>query len=353
MLENSYEIEFKKIPFIDRKLKVISKKSLIVGVKYSGKSFLIYDYLSKMDKSSYIYIDLMDSSNDIDLLNEKLNNFCQEKSIKTVAIDNYDKRLNLPKVENVIITSCSNIEISGYTKYTLYNLDFEEFLAFDKSVDINQSYNNFLQNGGIGDIISLHQVVKHKRLKEIVELICDNITKKEILKIIALFVTQELSVYRLFITLKKQIKISKDTTYRHIKELEDNFIIHKIEKLNQPKSAKKYYLFDFAIITAITDKKDFFKIFENATYLELLKKEYKVFYTNEFTFYIPDEKKALLCIPFCDLNSTRLQKKSLIDECIKLDVSKIEIITVQSEFLIQVDNILIEAIPFYIWAVGL
>ena len=47
ILESCYEIHFSKINFIERKVKITNPKTILYGAPKTGKSFLIYDFLSK------------------------------------------------------------------------------------------------------------------------------------------------------------------------------------------------------------------------------------------------------------------------------------------------------------------
>ena len=44
-LEACYEINFSKVNFIERKIKITNPKTIITGAAKTGKSYLIYDFL--------------------------------------------------------------------------------------------------------------------------------------------------------------------------------------------------------------------------------------------------------------------------------------------------------------------
>ena len=54
-LEVCYEINFSKVNFIERKIKIEHNKTIISGASKTGKSYLIYDFLSVF-KAKNIYI---------------------------------------------------------------------------------------------------------------------------------------------------------------------------------------------------------------------------------------------------------------------------------------------------------
>lgn len=62
-LEACYEIEFNKINFLERKTRITHPKTILSGPLRSGKSYLIYDYLSNFKSEHYLYLDLNDLRN--------------------------------------------------------------------------------------------------------------------------------------------------------------------------------------------------------------------------------------------------------------------------------------------------
>ena len=46
LLEENYQINFSKINFLERKIKIINSKTIICGPSKVGKSYLVYDFLS-------------------------------------------------------------------------------------------------------------------------------------------------------------------------------------------------------------------------------------------------------------------------------------------------------------------
>ena len=63
VLEACYEINFSKVNFIERKVKITHPKTIITGAANTGKSYLIYDYLANFKTKEYLYIDFNDSRN--------------------------------------------------------------------------------------------------------------------------------------------------------------------------------------------------------------------------------------------------------------------------------------------------
>ena len=85
-LEACYEINFSKINFIERKIKIEDPKTIISGASKTGKSYLIYDFLSEFKAKDYIYIDLLDLRNDIEEISQNLAKFIKMNEITVLVI---------------------------------------------------------------------------------------------------------------------------------------------------------------------------------------------------------------------------------------------------------------------------
>ena len=112
-----------------------------------------------------------------------------------------------------------------------------------------------------------------------------------------------------------------------------------VEKLYQPKAAKKIFLIDFTIKGAFTFQRDFIKLFENMLFLELIKKDYKLFYTDYIDLYEPNKKTAFLIMPFTPSEIIKMKLNILQKEFSKLKIEKVHIITLEYEEEFEKDKI--------------
>ena len=86
LLEENYEINFSKVNFLERKTKIENKKTIICGASKVGKSYLVYDFLSKFKNEEYLYIDFFDLRNsNIDKELSLLDDFISLKDIKVLV----------------------------------------------------------------------------------------------------------------------------------------------------------------------------------------------------------------------------------------------------------------------------
>ncbi|MCD8477164.1 MAG: hypothetical protein LRY68_04000 [Sulfurospirillum sp.] len=93
----------------------------------------MFDHLSRYESKEYLYIDLADERIDKAEIIDYLETFVRQNSLQLLIIESFDFSFTLPYVPEIILTTpftCKTLE--GFHNDTLYPLDFEEFLAFDK-----------------------------------------------------------------------------------------------------------------------------------------------------------------------------------------------------------------------------
>ncbi len=352
-LETCYEINFSKINFIERKVKITNPKTIISGASKTGKTYLIYDFLSNFKSNEYLYIDFSDLRNDLIEIAKNLEEFIKKNEIIVLILENFEFQFSLPSCENIIISTSSNEIIEGFEHINLNALDFEEYLLHDnKHQNITQSFNSFLKFGNLPEIINLEEHKKIQRLQEIIKLICKDETQYEILKIMIENIDEKKSLFQLFNSLKTKIKLSKDKFYEVCKILENSRIIYFLPKYNQEKSTKKIFCYNYSFLNAITYTKKFKNEFSNMVFLELINKYEDIYYYEQIDFYIKSKNIAVVSIPFFNtfLNNNLIKK--IIKNALELNIKEINIITISNNEKIHDPKIKINVIPFYEWALS-
>ena len=104
-LEACYEINFSKVNFQERKIKITEPKTIISGAFKTGKSYLIYDFLSTFKPKEYLYIDFSDLRNEISDVSKNLEKFMETNEIIVLVLENFDFQFELPPCENIIISN--------------------------------------------------------------------------------------------------------------------------------------------------------------------------------------------------------------------------------------------------------
>jgi len=351
-LEFSYELEFSKINFLERKERITYPKTIVFGAPKTGKSYLIFDYLSNFESNEYIYIDLNDFRNKKDEIINFLPSFIKENKIKILVLENFDFDFDIPTCDSIIISTYNNTKVPGFKSIFVQALDFEEYLLHDfKHQNTITSFNYFLKYGNLPELINIDENKKIKRLQEIIKLFAKDSTEEEVLKLLFLSIDEKKSINQLFTILKKSIKISKDRFYELCKYYESNQIIFFIKKYNHEKSTKKLYAYNHAFLNSISNVKKFKNVFTNMIYLHLQKEYKNIYYLDKVDFYIEDNKTLILSIPFFNnlLGNTIIKKiQSTIDE---LEIIEVFIITVGNSDKLFYKKTAINILPFYEWSV--
>ena len=353
LLEYLYEKEFTKINFFERKKKIDHNYTILLGPPKSGKSYLIYDYLSNFKSEQYLYIDFNDPKiTNYDFI-VYLQNFIDENSIEVLVLENFKFTFEIPKVTNIIITTNISKTILDFSIVRLMPLDFEEFILFDtKHQNITNSFNNFLKYGNIPEIIEIPDQKKHIRNYEICKLYTNSEVELQILLLLIRSSSEKKSIFQLFNQLKKTTKISKDRFYSVIESFIKNNIIFFIEKYNQPKATKKIFLFNHALLDIATYQKNFNNLFKNMIFLELYHKKYDLFYLENIDFYIPKLDTIILSIPFFNDFLWEKLAKNILLIIQEYNIKNIYILTVSNTQIIYLEEIEVNIIPFVDWVLG-
>jgi predicted AAA+ superfamily ATPase len=349
LLENLYDIKHKNNHYYDRKLSITSKRTLICGVKKSGKTSLIIDYLSNFSQEEILYIDLKDTRVDKKIVIKNLNVFVKSKPIKILVIENFDNSFKLPDIEEIILTCKEKVE--GFDIFYLYPLDFEEFISFDaRHSNIEHIFQIYANTGSYPQVILNSSNSVHWSMQEMLHVMIDNTTEFEIFKKFSESQSSKVSLFQIYNQLKSTIKISKDSLYKKVKKLENEKMLFLVEKYGSPKSAKKLFLIDFALKNALTFKKEFLKRFENMVFLELMKKGNIIYYSDSIDIYIPEKNYAVLCIPFLPQEMIKLKLQKILLHVKELGIKKIDIVTIGNEGKFWLKNTKCSIIPFWDWA---
>jgi predicted AAA+ superfamily ATPase len=324
LLEEFYKQDLHTPQYIERRYFLDEKSYQVNGISQSGKTALIKHILLGYKKSSYLYIDCDDLRIDVMALNETLTRFCNQNDITAVALDNYRAEIALPKVKQLIIASVAHHDYSELKTIRLYPLDFESFLAFEARYD-ESALNHFFQLGGFP---AMHRIPSEDRIRHIQRSLKSALTEIgfDIMLLATNLLTQKISAYMLYERLKTTRKISKDMLYKNFETIVVQGYLHQLEKFNHPRAVKKLYLCDTSIKNALSTQKHFGRLFENMVYLEMLKKEFTLFYDEEIDFYIPEQDRVVLCMPFGNQEALFKKIEKIEGFIITNGITKVEVV---------------------------
>ncbi|MDR0762542.1 MAG: hypothetical protein LBF13_05805, partial [Campylobacteraceae bacterium] len=253
ILEILYDNPPKTHLFLPRKYEITAKKTALYGPRFSGKSSVIIDYLNKFSRKELLYIDFSDTR--VDAKNLKpLQNFIDKNSIKVVILEHFDFQCAIPEVEEVILSSTAKLEIEGFDELFVPLLDFEEFASFNfdkKHQNIEGIFTLFEKNGTYPQMA--FGGIDIRLMQMLIQIYAQN--SFDILKNIALLQGQAISVHKLYEFLKSNIKLSKDTIYNKIAQLEKEHLIYFVSRFDKAGAAKKLYFADFTLKNILTFEK--------------------------------------------------------------------------------------------------
>jgi predicted AAA+ superfamily ATPase len=243
-------------------------------------------------------------------------------------------------------------ELSTHFRWRIYEyrgfpLTFSEILRFKQIKEkefysseelwiIKNTLNNILIYGNFPEIVlnKDNNIVKINNLKTYFDILLykDLLEKYKIdnepalkyfLKNITKSYTKTLNINKIYNELKsQQITIWKNTLYQYWEYIKSVFFAYELENFYNPKSLKKWYLYNLWFNKLLSDKENLGQSFENFVLLELLKKYDKVYFKKnwkEIDFYIEEKN---LNIQVCyELNIENLDRE--IKPLLKQDGEKI------------------------------
>ncbi len=349
LLEELYKTDLVVTKFHDRKLFLDEKSYQINGISQSGKTKLVKNYLLGLKKSSYLYIDCNDVRLDTTEINKYLGNFCKEKQIDTLVLDNYSPEVHIVNVSQLIITSEVRYNIDYLQTIQLYPLDYEEFLTYEHKYD-SSALNHFFKLGGFPAQHKVNSDERHIYIQKTLLYALDPI-EFDIITLVAKLMSQKVSAYSLYERLRVKRKISKDKLYHSYEQLIFKKYIHELQKIDHPKATKKIYLCDISVKNALSIDKHFGRLFENMIYLELLKSNKECYYHDGIDFYLPKSSEVILGMPFADERSLFKKIEQIEAFIFTYQVQKITAVTMNTEGKISHPFSKVEMLPFDIWAI--
>ncbi len=353
LLEYFYNRNINLTNYYQRKFTIPkdSKRVLIYGSPFSGKSYLIFDYLRDFNKEDYLYIDFLDPKFQFrDIIREDIEEFIEFNSIELLIFDHYTHNYfeTLPKVKQLIIISDRFYDYGKEFEYLeIPLLDYEEFFGFQKLNSEKQIFNLFLKQGTLPQLAL--NIAPKEQLFQLFIKSHFNTSEAKLLNVLAHFNGSIVTTFQLYCYAKERYKISKDLIYRQIRDFKERCIIRFIQDNINP-SSKKLIFFDFALAKYLTLSQKFPKQFDTMVALSLIKHniDFKAFGK---VGYITESRNLIIPAPFN--SEDNLWKKSHTKFSIykKYRVKIVTIITVATQYSFKIENIEFNALPFYEWVV--
>jgi len=337
--------------FIPRKVQLPAQGDInLYGVRGSGKTAIILDYIEENTKEAYLYIDCESPNLILETLNaDTLEAYLHSQKIHTLILDHYNNNFLtfLPKTQRMILLTRIPLHINIQHKIELFPLDYEEFLAFEQSSSLSRGFKHFLRSGTL-PLLAKNPKNHHHAMKIFFQS-AFNTQEQKLLLILAQHHTKHLTIHQIYTFAKEQFKVSKDWLYKTIKNFKEEKLILFIDD-HYLKSGKKMLLFDFAFAKYLTLGQPFILQFDTMIALALMKHHIKV-ETLGIHGYITEDNELILPSPFESEESLWLKSQKKFSLYKKYKIQKVTIITVTNSYHYSIEKINFEALPFDEWSV--
>jgi len=352
LLEYFQELSPQNSFFRDRKLQLPEDISFVLtGARGAGKTALILAYLNELPENIWLYIDCQDpifALEDID--SNTLERFIKEEQIETLVLDHYYEGFleYLPGCFQLVLVSRETLLAANMPTYTLYPLDYEEFLSFDRGSSPSSSFNRFLKAGTLPVVtgVSLPALSQEMRSFFYASFSED---ESRLMLILARYQGHRVTTHQLYNYAKEYFRISKDWVYRTIKRFTEEGLILFV-KDTEGKGARKMILYDFALSKYLSKSQPFPITFDAIMVLALFKHAIPFRALGIHGYLIHDGE---LLVPSAFENEESFWQKAYnkIHLYQKHHIHKITIVTVSNQYSFTLNGILFEAMPFYEWSI--
>jgi len=351
LLEHYHEHPPLNDHFILRKTMIPSAGDVnLYGVRGSGKTALILDYLMQQDEHS-LYIDLEDPNlilNTLDTL--PLQAYIDESHINELILDHYEEGMLelFPAVTRLIVISRIPLHEEGFTSLQLFPLDYEEFLAFEPASAGSIAFNHFLKSG------TLPEMAKHIKnntlfMKQFFQQQFSP-NEQSLILILARYNTQPMTTHQIYSFTKEYFKISKDFVYSTIKRFQEEGLVYFIDNAIK-RSGKKMILYDFAFVKYLTAKQPFGNQFDSMIALTLIKHK-SIFRTLGLHGYVTEEHELIIPSAFESEESFWVKSQNKFSLYKKHAIQKITIVTIANSYSFDIEKLHFEALPFDEWSIS-
>jgi hypothetical protein len=322
----------------------------LYGVRGSGKSAMVLDFIQEEPQECTLYIDMEDPNLIFAPLTvDGLQRYIDKMQIKLLVLDHYTQNTlsSFPNAERLIVVTRIRLHHAPLEPLELFPLDYEEFLAFEGSISATHAFNHFLKTGTLPQMAKLYKsntsamkVFMQSRFEP---------NEQKLLLILAQHHTKHLTIHQIYNFAKEKFKVSKDWLYKTIKSFSDEKLIFFIEDRYQ-KSGKKMLLFDFAFAKYFTTGQPFMVQFDNMVALAMIKHRI-AFEALGNHGYLTQEDELVIPAPFESEESFWVKSQNKFSLYKKYGIRKVTIVTVANQYEYHIKDIYFEALPFYEWSI--
>jgi Predicted ATPase (AAA+ superfamily) len=402
-----YQEFVSNVKFIERDVKVdYSGNNVFVGLRRSGKSYLLYQSIHKMLERGHrideiLFFNFEDDRigelavGDLDTIKLAYEEIYETKPIffldEIQLVEHWEKfaRRLADTGYQVFITGSNAKMLSGEIATTLggryyvtevFPFSFREYLKikgvklpknwqYTPSTQAVRSFHQYFLTGGLPEVIGKDNIFKREWLSSLFNNIYfsdlvlrhsvrNSLALKVMIRKMAECIMQPVSYNRIASVVSASgYKIKSDTVTEYCQYLADSYLMFPIEnyaaKLQDKVSVRKYYFSDNGFISLFVDDAKAL-LMENLVAVTLRKKyqdELAYFGSNiEVDFYLPEQKKSFqVSYSLKEAATYEREVKALLKLNAYIPQNKMFIITYDEEYTIEEDGCNIFVVPLWKW----
>ncbi len=350
-LEALYESPPSLNGFVDRKYEIPSYTLNIHGPPRSGKSWLVIDFLSRLPRKKYLYVDLRDLRIDKKALVLHLERFIAKKGIETLVLDHFDANFDPPECQQLVTVTRAPWRPNPLMPLLeISSLDFEEYLAFERRhVNLEHSFSLYLRTGALPEMAQESDTTLTIRHHAVTRSLFPDSTDLTIWRHLCRYQGKPFTPHQLYTQLKKAYKISKDRLYATLKRWETEGLFTGVPKLGQKRGSRRLLFFDFALPASLYFEKSLMGQLRTLAARHRLKRHLDCAYTDTIDLVDLQAKEAIFISPFATAQSSAAKIARTIEKLEKLGMEKITILTISNAFAFTFDTLPITGRPIYEW----
>jgi len=414
IIVDSQERSFDNIIQRDYDIPLNTKKIVsLIGVRRSGKTYLLYETIQRVkkttDRKNIIYINFEDDRlfpielEDLDQLIEAYYELYPDKRDERVYFfldevqnisnwelfvrrihDTLNIALYITGSSSKLLSSEIATSLRGRTiVYEIFPFSFKEYLNY-KNIEINlyssksisfikNAFNSYLINGGFAETFDESEDIQKRILKDYMDLIIykdvierynikNHALLKHLIKYMFINMGTLISVTKLYNEYKSLgFKLSKDTLFEYISHLQDAYAlfmppIFRNSVKEEQRNPKKLYVIDngFRKLFDASLSQDYSKLYENLAFLHIRRKTGEVYYfkeTKEIDIYANIDEQLLINVSY-DIENKKTYKReteALIEGMEYFNIDKSYLITANRDEVLNIKDKKIMIIPLWKW----
>ncbi|MFH1052588.1 MAG: ATP-binding protein [bacterium] len=352
---------------------------VISGIRRCGKSTLLNQIMKKFEKTAFFNFedprifgfDLGDFQKLDEIMGDNIDAYFFDEvqsvdkwEIFVRQIHNKNKKVFITGSNATMLSKDLGTRLTGrHIRHELFPFSYKEYLKYKKLPDNSKSYELYIKEGGMPEFLrDANPEILQTLLRDIVFRdisVRYNIKNTKTLMDLTLYLLSNIGKEFSFNSLKKQFSVgSASTISDYLSWLEDAYLFFYLPRFswsskNMSVNPRKVYAIDTGLVqsNSLSFTEDKGRLLENAIFLYLKQKSYKIFYFREKVecdFVIFDNDKLKMLVQVCnELHPDNKDREinGLLNAMNFFDSKEGYIITLKTKDKLKFDNKIIHILP--------